>query len=315
MGRSGLGGCLRRSGDGVNPGRRRASGARGAAFAAHQPTPPSGGFARARPRHPDGPNRFPVRPRRPGTARPMRTLREYDRPVALIAPSGRTWLRRCGRMLAIGADATAVMLASIAAGVGYHAAVYGTSGPPGGIRSARRGVGLAVRRAEHVERGDRFERYRSLGRHPRRVAHRWAVACALTLAFAFLTRSSEVSSRGWLLLFFAGGFVAVCLGRAGPILLMRAAQNAGLVAPRRVVLVGAERDLFAFMRHYQPSAHGLEVVGLPVDAREARRRRRGRTGRGAAGRDRQGARARPRRYRHRDAMVRPRRSSGASTNS
>ena len=123
----------------------------------------------------------------------------------------------------------------------------------------------------------RFERYRSLGRHPRRVTHRWAVACALTLAFAFLTKSSEVYSRGWLVLFFAGGFAAVCVGRAVPILLMRAAQNAGLVAPRRVLLVGAERDLLDFMHHYQPATHWLQVVGLPVKARE--------DGGGEAGRD------------------------------
>ena len=187
----------------------------------------------------------------------MRMLREYDRPVALIAPRRAAFSAAAFWMLAIGADATAIVLASMATGVGYHAAVYGTPGNLGdfarlGVVSAWLFVVLNMWGEEY-----RFERYRSLGRHPRRVTHRWAVACALTLAFAFLTKSSEVYSRGWLVLFFAGGFAAVCVGRAVPILLMRAAQNAGLVAPRRVLLVGAERDLLDFMHHYQPATHWL----------------------------------------------------------
>ena len=207
----------------------------------------------------------------------MRMLREYDRPVALIAPRRAAFSAAAFWMLAIGADATAIVLASMATGVGYHAAVYGTPGNLGdfarlGVVSAWLFVVLNMWGEEY-----RFERYRSLGRHPRRVTHRWAVACALTLAFAFLTKSSEVYSRGWLVLFFAGGFAAVCVGRAVPILLMRAAQNAGLVAPRRVLLVGAERDLLDFMHHYQPATHWLQVVGLPVKARE--------DGGGEAGRD------------------------------
>ncbi len=207
----------------------------------------------------------------------MRMLREYDRPVALIAPRRAAFSAAAFWMLAIGADATAIVLASMATGVGYHAAVYGTPGNLGdfarlGVVSAWLFVVLNMWGEEY-----RFERYRSLGRHPRRVTHRWAVACALTLAFAFLTKSSEVYSRGWLVLFFAGGFAAVCVGRAVPILLMRAAQNAGLVAPRRVLLVGAERDLLDFMHHYQPATHWLQVVGLPVEARE--------DGGGEAGRD------------------------------
>jgi polysaccharide biosynthesis protein PslA len=194
----------------------------------------------------------------------MRALREYDRKVVLIAPR-RTWpVVAAFWLLVVGTDLVAVVLASVAAGVGYHAAAYGTTGHLWdfvrlGAVSAYLFVVLNVRSEEY-----RFERYRSLARHPPRVARRWAVACALTLAFAFLTRSSDVTSRGWLLLFFAGGFVAICLGRIGPILLMWAAQNAGIVVARRVLLVGAEGDLVDFMRHYQPAAHGLEVVGLPV---------------------------------------------------
>src|SRR4051812_41939062 len=171
-----------------------------------------------------------ARSRGAGRRPPMRMLREYDRPVALIAPRGAAFSAAAFWMLAIGADATAIVLASMATGVGYHAAVYGTPGNLGdfarlGVVSAWLFVVLNMWGEEY-----RFERYRSLGRHPRRVTHRWAVACALTLAFAFLTKSSEVYSRGWLVLFFAGGFAAVCVGRAVPILLMRAAQNAGLVA-------------------------------------------------------------------------------------
>ena len=200
----------------------------------------------------------------------MRTLREYDRKVLLIAPR-RTWLVAAAGILVVGADVVAVMLASVASGVGYHLAAYGTAGHLWdfvclGAVSAWLFVVLSLWSEEY-----RLERYRSLARHPRGVARRWAAACALTLAFAFLTRSSDVTSRGWLLLFFVGGFVAICLGRIAPVLLLRAAQNAGVVTGRRVVLVGAERDLVAFMRHYQPTAHGLEVVGLPSFRRRGRR--------------------------------------------
>ena len=196
----------------------------------------------------------------------MRMLREYDRKVTLVAPRRAALSVAAFWMLTIGSDATAIVIASVIAGAGYHVAAYGTPGNIGdfarlGAVSAWLFVVLNIWGEEY-----RFERYRSFARHPRLVARRWAVTCALTLAFAFLTKNSDFYSRGWLLLFFASGFVWICVWRVLPILLMRAAQNAGVVTARRVLLVGAERDLLDFMHHYQPSAHGLQVVGLPVGA-------------------------------------------------
>ena len=63
----------------------------------------------------------------------MRMLREYDRPVALIAPR-RAAFSAAFWMLAIGADATAIVLASMATGVRLSRRRLRHAGQPRGLR-------------------------------------------------------------------------------------------------------------------------------------------------------------------------------------
>jgi polysaccharide biosynthesis protein PslA len=177
-----------------------------------------------------------------------------------VLPAAAFWL------VAAGADFASVVMSSLAAGVAWHAAVYGMPGYPAdfarlGAASAWLFVVLNAWGEEY-----RFERYRALAVHGPRRLRRWVIACALTLAFAFLTKNSDAYSRGWLLLFFVSGFAWVSLMRLGPVLLLAAARSAGLVAARRVLLVGAEPDLLDFMQRYELSGHGLQVIGLPLGA-------------------------------------------------
>ncbi|MGD9920672.1 MAG: undecaprenyl-phosphate glucose phosphotransferase [Pseudorhodoplanes sp.] len=95
----------------------------------------------------------------------------------------------------------------------------------------------------------------------RRILIHWHGSFFCLLALGFLAQTSVDYSRAWMVIFYLSGLVIL-----GPLrlLLMRAtiaASRSGIVAAKRIFLVGAEPRISAFLAKYQPETLGIEVTG------------------------------------------------------
>jgi Undecaprenyl-phosphate glucose phosphotransferase len=79
---------------------------------------------------------------------------------------------------------------------------------------------------------------------------------------AFLTKTTEVHSRGWLILFYLGGFPVLMIVHALLVRAVVAGSEVGLIATKRLFLVGGEADIRDFVRRYRAWELGLEIVGV-----------------------------------------------------
>ncbi len=109
-----------------------------------------------------------------------------------------------------------------------------------------------------------ISRYLSLKGHVNRVLALWNLAVAMALVLAFVTKTSADYSRGASFLLFAGGFGAVLGTRALLVRAVKARAVAGLIAARRIFLVGDEGMIRAFTNRHAPGQVGLRLVGASV---------------------------------------------------
>jgi Undecaprenyl-phosphate glucose phosphotransferase len=106
--------------------------------------------------------------------------------------------------------------------------------------------------------------YLSLQGHGWRSFGLWNVAFLCALAFGFLVKSTDETSRAAFVLFYVAGFTTLYLERAAVVHFVRTSANAGGVSARRVFLVGFEADVEAFTARYQPWTSGMHVVAAVV---------------------------------------------------
>ena len=125
-----------------------------------------------------------------------------------------------------------------------------------GIGTALIVVLLTVLRGEH-----RLGFYVAGENHPRRTLSIWNAAIAVAIGVAFLSRRADELSRGAVVLFYAGGFVGLWLHRSATSRLTQAANRAGILVERRILVVGTEAGAASFLRRYQPRRLGYDVVG------------------------------------------------------
>ena len=164
-------------------------------------------------------------------------------------------------VMAATVDAGTIILLSVATGVLYHRIVYHTSSPL--MDYAVTGVLVAwlyllpkiLRREYEVTHYINFKDY------PVHSIHIWNLAFACLIALAFLTKTGETYSRGWIVMFYGSGMAAIVLVHALLVRTIKAAYRKGVVSTRRLFLVGAMSDVRDFMRQYRPEDSGLEIVG------------------------------------------------------
>ena len=151
----------------------------------------------------------------------------------------------------------------------YHAFAYGWSGlNPPNLQLCSLVALLFV--LSNAARGDyRIADYVALRGHGWRLLSVWTASFLIALAFGFLTKSTEESSRAGIVLFYTVGYVAIYATRLTLLHLARGATAAGGIASRRVFLVGFEENIEAFVQRYKPWTSGMNVVsaiGLRDDA-------------------------------------------------
>lgn len=109
---------------------------------------------------------------------------------------------------------------------------------------------------------------------PGRTARLWNLAVFILFGMVFLTRFAEDLSRGTVLLFYVSGFLALWSARSLTSRVIQVASKVKAISGQRILVVGTEAGIAAFLRRHQPWNLGFEVVGTvsvgPVLAGEAR---------------------------------------------
>jgi Undecaprenyl-phosphate glucose phosphotransferase len=185
-----------------------------------------------------------------------------DRGRRIPEPNGRPGLRldrsACAP-LAVIIEICCIVIVSVAAGVAYHEVMYGTLGRLRDFVAVGLTTG-ALFALPLVSRGQYSLERLIGGRGPRTLFNCWSYAF-LGLAFlAFLTKTSDVASRGWIVLFYAGGLLAVIGSDALLQKIASAALRSGLISPRRVMVVGTAGEIARWRREIGEGAGAATLV-------------------------------------------------------
>ena len=167
-------------------------------------------------------------------------------------------------MLAVLCDFSAIMISAVGAGWLYHHLFFGTATPINDLMIQGCIISIlftvpTILRGEYTT-----NRYLLFSGHVVQITLMWNIALLMAVAQAFLTKTSEDVSRGSAILFYIGGFCTVCLVRLVLVRVIRAQAQAGVIANRRVFLIGFENDVQSFMQRHKPWTQGIEVVASAV---------------------------------------------------
>jgi Undecaprenyl-phosphate glucose phosphotransferase len=103
--------------------------------------------------------------------------------------------------------------------------------------------------------------YLSFRPHVRRSLQLWHVTFLCLLALGFVTKMTDVYSRGATILFYVVGFPALMLTRYAVVRAVVVGSRIGLVTAQRVFLIGDSGEIIRFLRQHQPWNLGLRIVG------------------------------------------------------
>lgn len=162
--------------------------------------------------------------------------------------------------LGIGLEAFAVIALSVATGLAYHLTVYANAGNLVDYLSV--GTFLAVvLTLPFISRGDyRLSSLISGTRRPRDITLAWNYAFICLVVLGFLTKTTTMYSRGWLVLFYLSGVVALPLVTAFTSHAVRQAIQSGRIERRRLMLIGEEDAMRAFLRRIAGNRSGVAVT-------------------------------------------------------
>jgi Undecaprenyl-phosphate glucose phosphotransferase len=171
-------------------------------------------------------------------------------------------------MLAAGLDILVIVCASIAAGVSYHLVIHDEVGQlrdfltVGGFVAA---VFVGLRAYDKRYLIDRIDLEKDRFKN---LAVVWNVAFLCLFAVGFMTKETNVYSRGATFAFYAVGAGALTGTRLLLWMAMRRGFERGWFVARRVFLYGTRARVAQFLERYRPRSNGLQVVGvwyLPED--------------------------------------------------
>ena len=167
-------------------------------------------------------------------------------------------------VFAVALETALIFLAAIGTGVAYHFAVHDHTGP---IRDFLL-VGLLVA-LFYCLPGIVHAHYHTKSFLPgeRGYAHvfrAWNFAFFCVAAIGFLTKSTELQSRGWLILLYTVGLLGIAGFEGAMAFCRREAIRLGWLTTRRVLLVGEKSDVERFSLNSSLRASGVKVVGTAL---------------------------------------------------
>lgn len=165
-------------------------------------------------------------------------------------------------LIAGGADAATVILVSVGTGILYHKFAYQNAGPLSdyvkvGLMTALLYLIPCIYRDEYL-----VTKHLKLDLRPADIARYWTFAFICLVILGFLTKTSVLYSRGWLVLFYAAGLVSLMCIYVLRMLAFEAANRLGLIAGQRLFLVGGEADVREFTQRYNLLTLGCQIVGI-----------------------------------------------------
>ncbi len=161
--------------------------------------------------------------------------------------------------LAFAADLLAIFAMSVLTGTAYHFAVYGDMGPIVLFLETGFMVALFFTLPFLFREKYNLTSYISNDERLPSLFFIWNYAFLSMFALGFLTKSTEMFSRGTLVLFYFAGFGAIVLLRTQLARQVRLGCKTGRIAARQIMLVGTDAKIRDFQTQFQPWNHGLRI--------------------------------------------------------
>ncbi|MGH1418873.1 MAG: exopolysaccharide biosynthesis polyprenyl glycosylphosphotransferase [Hyphomicrobiaceae bacterium] len=165
-------------------------------------------------------------------------------------------------------DAAVIITAAVVTGIAYHYAVYEKIGVLENYFSI--GVLTAVIYIAPFLFRDEY-RVQSIIGKKRTVANAfvvWNYAFLFLAAIGFLTKSTEIFSRGGMVLFYFAGLASVVVMLLGLRVIVARAVEMGLLSRRRLMLIGSDTEISNMKERISSNYREFEVVDtieLPED--------------------------------------------------
>ncbi len=161
------------------------------------------------------------------------------------------------------------VLAAVVTGIGYHLAIYEAVGEVDKFIGIGALAGLTYCLTFLIQDEYGVESLLEGRRSNGRLLLVWNLAFAALALIGFLTKTTSIFSRAWLIIFYCSGSVTLIalnaiLHRSIATLIER-----GLILPRRLMLVGAPAEVARMEREIADGATGATVVARIVIAQDA----------------------------------------------
>jgi Undecaprenyl-phosphate glucose phosphotransferase len=166
--------------------------------------------------------------------------------------------------LAAFCDFCAIVLAASVSNLVYKVATFGLLPDAEPVTEVGVIVGALVvlsniQRSEYVIR-----QYSELSGHFGRCLSVWNLAFFCVFALGFVTKTTDVFSRGATGVLYIVGLLSLCGARAVMVRVAAATRRKGLLPQRRLVVVGFESQLSAFVERYDLSKSGMEIISASM---------------------------------------------------
>jgi Undecaprenyl-phosphate glucose phosphotransferase len=154
-----------------------------------------------------------------------------------------------------------VLMLSLATGVVYHLAAYDEAGNLHYYLQVG-ALGALVFTVANMARGDyRLGNFLGGKAYSSRILINWHITFLCLLAIGFLTQASAIYSRAWIALFYLSGLTVLLPVRRLLVAATLCASRNGIVAAKKIFIIGAEPRVADFMQRYRPAQFGVEVTG------------------------------------------------------
>lgn len=164
----------------------------------------------------------------------------------------------------LGLQGLLIVAVAFATGVVYHLSVYGDMGEVTNFAAIGCAMSLLFSLPLISREGYKFETFFEGRRTPARTFLLWNYAFVCLAVIGFLTKTTGMFSRGWMVAFYFTGLMGVIVldGVIARVLAVALAQ--GRIARRRVMLVGADGDIQKMTIAFDAPNAGCRVVGVAV---------------------------------------------------
>jgi Undecaprenyl-phosphate glucose phosphotransferase len=167
-------------------------------------------------------------------------------------------------VLAALSDTAAIVASALLVGWAYHLVALGEAPLNDNLLQIGAVVALFTlipNVARHEYQIGNFLDFRG---HAARCFQFWNVAFVAAMVLGFMTKTSMIFSRGTVILFYVGGYLALVSGRYLLVRLVQIASKTGTVAARRIFMIGFEEEIIAFATRHQPWNMGMEIAGVSI---------------------------------------------------